>query len=198
MRPRLVPQLQLSRCPHCGVDRPNIFSFSGGETHDYLGQNRRIWGIYQCGRCGGVIVAAAVEPQGEITEMYPSPAEVSEDIPATAGAYLEQAMHSLHAPAGAVMLAASAIDAMLKAKGLTEGSLNTRINAAAAQHIITSDMAEWAHEIRLDANDQRHADVNAIPGAADARKAVQFAQALGEFMFVFPARVQRARSDRTE
>ena len=62
------------------------------------------------------------------------------------------------APAGAVMLAASSVDAMLKEKGYNEGSLYARIGQARDDHLITADMAEWAHEVRLDANDQRHAD----------------------------------------
>jgi Domain of unknown function (DUF4145) len=55
------------------------------------------------------------------------------------------------------MLAASAVDAMLKHKNYTVGSLKDRIDKAANDHLITSEMAAWAHEIRLDANDERHA-----------------------------------------
>ena len=92
------------------------------------------------------------------------------------------------------MLAASSIDAMLKAKGYKDESLNTRIDRAAADHVITSEMAAWAHEIRLDANDQRHADENApLPNADYAKRILEFAQALAQFMFVLPERVKRGR-----
>jgi hypothetical protein len=92
------------------------------------------------------------------------------------------------------MLAASAVDAMLKAKGLTDGVLYTRIEKAAADHLITQEMSAWAHEVRLDANDQRHADENApLPTEDDARRAIAFASALGEFLFVLPAKVSRGR-----
>jgi hypothetical protein len=107
---------------------------------------------------------------------------------------LEQAIASIHAPAGAVMLTASSVDAMLKEKGLTEGSLYKRIAAASANHLITAEMAEWAHEVRLEANDQRHADEEAaLPDEADASKAIEFATALAQFLFVLPARVARGR-----
>lgn len=90
------------------------------------------------------------------------------------------------------MLAATAVDAMLKARGYPSGTLNQRIEKAAADHVITADMAQWAHDVRLDANDQRHADENAeLPSDADAKRCVEFAQALAEFLFVLPARVQR-------
>lgn len=123
--------------------------------------------------------------------MFPKPREVDPAIPNVAGAYLLQALQSLSAPAGAVMLAASAVDAMLKGKGLIEGNLYSRINQAAKSNLITDEMARWAHEVRLDANDQRHADKDApLPSEADARRVVDFALALGQFLFVLPSRVK--------
>ena len=90
------------------------------------------------------------------------------------------------------MLAASSIDAMLKAKGLIDGTLYTRIDNAAAAHTITPDMALWAHAVRLDANDERHADEFArLPTMADAKKTVEFAISLAQLMFVLPSRVTR-------
>jgi hypothetical protein len=98
----------------------------------------------------------------------------------------------MHAPAGAVMLAASAVDAMLKLKGYTEGSLYTRIEQSVTDNLITKDMGQWAHYVRLDANDQRHADqAVGLPTAEDARRVIDFATALAEILFVLPSRVQR-------
>lgn len=57
-------------------------------------------------------------------------------------------------------------------------------------------MARWAHEIRLDANNQRHADLNAaLPTENDARKCIDFAMALAEFLFVLPERVERGLAE---
>ena len=90
------------------------------------------------------------------------------------------------------MLAASAVDSMLKLKSYKEGNLYARIELAAKEHLITADMAKWAHDVRLDANDQRHADDSApLPSVEDAKRCVDFAQALAQFIFVLPARVQR-------
>jgi len=117
---------------------------------------------------------------------------VDESIPQKAKAYLEQAISSRHAPAGAVMLAASAVDAMLKAKNYIDGSLYSRIDKARDDHIVTPGMANWAHRVRLEANDQRHADADAsLPTPDDAVRSVDFALALGQFMFVLPARVEK-------
>ena len=90
------------------------------------------------------------------------------------------------------MLAASAVDAMLKLRGLTEGSLYARIEKAAEQHLITPEVSQWAHAVRLEANGQRHADENApLPTDADAKRSIDFAIALGDILFVLPARVRR-------
>jgi Domain of unknown function (DUF4145) len=89
-------------------------------------------------------------------------------------------------------MSASAIDSMLKVKGYKGGTLHERIDKAAADHIITSDMATWAHQVRLDANDQRHADDDApLPTQPDAERCAEFALALAEVMFVLPSRVIR-------
>ena len=54
-------------------------------------------------------------------------------------------------PKGWKKVADEYVRGMLKEKGLTEGSLHSRIDTAAAQHLITADMAAWAHDVRLDA-----------------------------------------------
>jgi hypothetical protein len=187
----LATQLVLPRCPHCGVDKPNVEYRWQHEPMAYNTQ-RRFWRVYACARCAGLVTAEAPGMDLETIRIFPAPQDVSEDLPERARSYLDQAIGSLSAPAGAVMLAASAVDSMLKAKNLTSGSLYSRIDEAAKAHLITSEMAEWAHDVRLDANDQRHSDDTApLPDEDQAKKCVEFALALGQFMFVLPARVQR-------
>lgn len=53
-------------------------------------------------------------------------------------------------------------------------------------------MAQWAHEVRLEANDQRHADnESTLPTTDDASKRIDFVQALGTFRYVLHAKVER-------
>lgn len=81
---------------------------------------------------------------------------------------------------------------MLKAKNYTEGNLYSRIDLAVADHLITKEMGVWAHQIRLEANDQRHADEKAdLPTRQDAERCIDFAFALAQFLFVLPSRVQK-------
>ncbi len=188
----LSENLKLERCPHCGTANPNLHRKHHLQTHDHTGGRPLIWAIYVCGTCGSVVSACAANHNQPVQDFYPKFESVDLEIPERPRAYLKQASESMHAPAGAVMLAASAVDSMLKVKGYSEGSLYARIDKAAADHVITSDMAAWAHAVRLDANDQRHADEAAsLPTVQDAQRVLSFAATLAQIMFVLPSRVSR-------
>ena len=190
--PALENELELSRCPHCQVDRPRLAFSSQFETRTHNGTNQRFWRTYVCSRCGGAVLAASDTQIGEATEMYPKATEVDDTVEPRAREYLGQALSTLHAPGGSILLSASAVDTMLKDKGYTEGSLYSRIDKAKEDHLITEEMAKWAHQVRLDANEQRHADEDApLPEEEEAKTCVNFALALAEFLYVLPARVTR-------
>ncbi|MDR7048027.1 hypothetical protein J2X54_000462 [Duganella sp. 3397] len=190
--PTLSNNLILARCPHCAVANPNLTLLHRVETKDHASQNARWWGLYSCARCGGAAVASATKPGVEVDKIFPSSTVLPQAIPLRPREYLQQAHDSLHAPAGAVMLAASAVDSMLKAKNYADGSLYTRIEKAVTEHLLTEDMGKWAHAVRLDANDQRHADDAAdLPTEADARRVLDFARTLAEVLFVLPSRIER-------
>lgn len=184
--------LAIGRCPHCSVANPNLRRVHHFQTHAHDGSRGRFWGIYVCGTCGGVVSAAGASNNAPALESFPEHQFVDADIPERPRAFLQQAQESLHAPAGAVMLAASSVDAMLKLKNYVQGTLYVRIEKTVADGLMTKEMAEWAHAVRLDANDQRHADQAAtLPTEADAKRCIEFAQALGEFLFVLPSRIKR-------
>ncbi len=188
----LTENLRLERCPHCGTASPNLHRKHHLQTQDHAGQNQRIWAIYVCGTCGSVVSACASNHGQPVQDFHPKFESIDLEIPDRPRSYLKQASESMHAPAGAVMLAASAVDSMLKTKGYTQGTLYTRIDKAAEDHVITSDMAAWAHAVRLDANDQRHADeASELPAIQDAQRVLSFAGTLAQILFVLPSRVSR-------
>ena len=85
---------------------------------------------------------------------------------------------------------------MLKHLGLAAGSLYSRIDAAVEDHGITKAMGDWAHEVRLGSNRPRHADKDTPHVSADeAKQSVQFAEALGYFLFVLSARITRGTEE---
>ncbi|AJQ92102.1 DUF4145 domain-containing protein [Gynuella sunshinyii] len=128
-----------------------------------------------------------------VEKIYPEPElSIPEELPDRAREYLRQAKESIGQPAGAVILAASAVDSMLKAKGYKEGSLYSRIDKAASDHLITDGMAKWAHHVRLESNSQRHADdSDPLPTVEDARRVIKFTDALVQFLFVLPALIDQ-------
>ena len=191
----LRTHLDLPKCPLCGVNSPNLGYLSDSAVSDYLGQVRT-WAVYRCNKCAGLVTARADGINAEIYFHHPRANEpLSADIPERSRDYLTQAMDSAGSPAGAVVMAASAVDSMLQNKNYATGTLNEKINAAVGDHLITQDMAEWAHNLRLDANAQRHPDLAAaLPTSEDAQRSIDFALALGEIMFVLPARVTHGKT----
>ena len=193
--------LEMDSCPHCGKANPTL-SLNGSflTTKDHKEQNDRWWGFYICNSCGGIVTASAPRNPPEsnrphnkpITEIYPNIPKIDVSIPDKPREFLRQAQSSLNAPSGAIMLSASAIDAILKEKGYIDGSLYERIEKAATDHLITKEMSKWAHQVRLDANEQRHADEDVgLPNENDAKLTFDFAMAFAEYLFVLPSRVTR-------
>lgn len=186
--------LSLERCPHCSIASPLLAVVHRLKTQTSDGFDYK-WNVYTCSRCARPVVGGCEINAPYLSEIYPESQAISEDMPARAAAFLAQAGESLHAPSGAVMLCASSVDAMLKEKGLKKGKLYSRIEEAVAQGIITKEMSAWAHDIRLDANDERHADEDAdLPTMQDAEKCIDFVKALADFMFILPAKVERGRN----
>jgi hypothetical protein len=188
---QLTPRLNLARCPHCNIANPNIVYITGFESQPMNNGYIRIWKAYVCQSCGGAMIGSIRKGStDDALEFFPSSRIVEECIPDRARTFLNQSLETLQSPAGSIMLSASSIDAMLKDKGYKDGNLYKRIEEAAKKHLITEGMSEWAHQIRLEANDQRHADESAIlPTQEDAKRIVDFALALAEFLYVLPNKV---------
>jgi Domain of unknown function (DUF4145) len=183
--------LPLDRCPRCGISKP-LLSYQ--HQLEFKNPKQRFWNLYSCSNCAGLIIGELVGDR--VKNIQPNVRNVATEIPGKARELLRQARNSLAQPAGSIMLSASTVDAMLKAKGLKKGTLYSRIEMAAKQGVITVDMKTWAHQVRLDANDQRHADDDAsLPTEEDARLVLDFAEALGHLLFVLPARVTRGIRD---
>ena len=190
---QLSNRLELSRCPHCNIANPNVTKVHAFESNSANRNNPRTWITYVCQSCGGAIIGSRNPQFATALEIFPASKNVDESIPDKAKQFLSQSLETIHAPAGSIMLSASSIDAMLKEKGYKDGSLYSRIKKASEDHLITEGMSEWAHQIRLEANDQRHADESAsLPTEEDAKRILEFAFALAEFLFVLPNKVQSA------
>ena len=185
------------RCPHCGVAKP-LLTLLGNIQDHHRGRYEEVYRYFSvnCSACRHVILCYGHSNKNmtviELDQMYPPQHTVSEHVPERPRTFLLQAISSLHAPDGAVMLSCSAVDAMLKEKGYTKGDLYPRIEQAHNDNLLTRDMKDWSHEIRLTANESRHADDMLPPiNDSDAVQCVEFAKALAEYLYVLPASVTR-------
>jgi Domain of unknown function (DUF4145) len=196
---RIGEQLRdVKRCPYCSIANPvlGMLWVSGQPVGRATPGPRHLWAAYGCTTCGGVVLAKG-DPNAnvsnpEVVEVIPAPKTAHADIPEPARTFLQQAYETLHAPDAAAVMAGSAVDGMLKAMGYTEGSLYSRIDSAVEKHLLTKDMGDWAHEVRLGSNRPRHADADKPHvSAEEAKQSVDFAEALGFFLFVLSKRIER-------
>jgi DNA-directed RNA polymerase subunit RPC12/RpoP len=187
----------VARCPYCGVANPvlELLWRSAQRLVRATPGPTAHWAAYRCTSCGSVVLAKGKEnddaQNAPVAEVIPSPKTAHEDIPEPARTYLQQA-ETLRAPDAAAMVSGSAVDAMLKELGYSEGSVYSRIDKAVEDHHLTAGMGAWAHEVRLGSNRPRHADAaNPHVTPAQAEQSVEFAEALGYFLFVLTKRIER-------
>ena len=199
----------VKRCPQCGVADPLLY-LKGGFPDSFKHETAAYWFTYQCSRCSDLVavkgfvsrkmvgtydaMAIAINWPPKVVQMLPTTQDVGEDVPEPAKNFIEQARLSLEAPDGAVMLAGSAVDAMLKLKGYDKNSLYERIDQAVADNLLTVDMGEWAHSVRLGSNAPRHADINNPHATSEeAKSSLALAEMLAKILFSIPAQVSRGK-----
>lgn len=105
--------------------------------------------------------------------------------------------YSIGAYRGAVMLARAVIEASAKDKGVTKGTLFSKIDELVAQGHVRKMMAEAAHEVRMAGNDMAHGDfaTEAIT-EEDADEILGFMEDFLREMFEIPTRVKRRKERR--
>lgn len=188
--------LGVPNCPHCGTAHPTLQRVWHSQQPRPRADEKRtsIWAAFSCTTCGGVVSVRGqpgeVAGNALVDAIFPAAWEAHAAIPAAVARYLKQAKQTLSNTDASVLMSAAAIDAMLKDKGLHEGTLYARIDQAVAKGLITQGMADWAHRVRLDANNSRHADGGSPePLDDDAQRAFDYADALTEILYVLPSRM---------
>ncbi|MCY3623417.1 MAG: DUF4145 domain-containing protein [Gammaproteobacteria bacterium] len=196
--------LALDRCPHCEIAKPLLAAHPNFNFMKIAETANVLWTVYVCTACNNVATAKG-SPEGNhvyVDDLFPKARVVDTELPEVGRTYLQQAHRSLgDAPDGAAMLASSSIEAMIKDKGVGKKreKLTDRINQAVEDGLITKGMGDWAHKVRLEANDPRHAD-EAAPHVTreQATVLVEFAETLGHILYVLPSLVAKGISDANE
>ena len=158
MQKYLSTSLSLERCPHCAAARSPHRARKQPAGNPPARGGLRVPHLRRIRHRGGTRRGSSARhhrvPSGRAGRAVG-------DHPGAATRVLASARDILGQPTGSVSLSASAVDAMLKKQGLKEGRLYERIHDAVAQHLISEDIAQWAHQVSLDPNDSRDADERA-------------------------------------
>lgn len=198
---RLGNQLNdVGRCPHCSIANPTLNRTWQSQHHLERATPgpTSLWAAFHCTSCGSAVLAKGT-PNDQasnpvVVAIFPEPKVAHTDIPEPARRFLQQAYETMHAPDAAAVMAGSAVDAMLKILGLEKGTLYERIDQAVNEHKLTAGMGEWAHDVRLGSNRPRHADKEKPHvSEAEAQQSVEFADALGYFLFVLTRRIEKGK-----
>ena len=203
-------------CPYCGIK-----SVAFTILHEELwsksplpppGSGDYIYGwdaFAKCGHCGRGIIATfktlterpPTKQQGEarffkLVEIAPQLPKNSapEHTPENVARFFEQAMDNLPNnwdAAGGMFR--KALDTGLKSKFPDiKGKLSTRIKQAAAEQHLTSELAEWAHQIRLDGNDAAHGEEPFSKD--DAKRLSQFTHLVFLYLFELPGMLDKSQN----
>ena len=197
-------------CPHCGTKKVAL-----AIQHEFkcVKHPSQWWDTLAiCGQCSRGVLATFATPRNnppiglingggglaKLISISPERPDTNapKHTPPNVSAFFKQGKEneaSGHWDAAGAMFR-KALDTGLKAKFPEMNrswSLKKRIEAAAADHRLTSELAEWAHQIRDLGNDAAHEEEPFLEG--EARDMAAFTDLVLQYMFTLPGALQAAR-----
>ena len=179
------------------------------------GNINEIWAAFKCDNCSALTVAMATaragdgailsDPAGWLgrmnhTQWYPvhSVGKDFPDVPqhiadAASEAYRCRSISALRT---AVQLARSVVEATAKEKGITQGSIFSKINEMYNQRLIREHIKDGAHEVRHLGNDMAHGDFVSPVTSEETDLVLTLMSEILDEVFQSPARVAQARAAR--
>lgn len=214
-------------CPYCGQERQfnakgnvSLELPQGCQTLAHGTPVRFDVYAYQCVMCGGLLMAE-IKRSGSYTlggseRTYPSwiPKRM-EGLPDAVASCLHEAQmcFSVGAWNATAVLVRRAVEECCREKGAKKWKLEQKIDELAATNVITSQLRDWAHEVRFIGNDGAHGskstktadpskqdydefEPTVIPldvTEEDAKAAIAFADELFKYVYVMPARIKQRK-----
>lgn len=108
------------------------------------------------------------------------------------------ACFSIRSYRAAILMARSVLEACAKDKGVTKGSLASKIDALADKGVIGPQIQAEAHEIRYLGNDMAHGDFVAPVSEDDADDVLGFLSTFLNYVYQMPAAIRRRQEARRE
>ena len=153
-----------------------------------------------CGKCGRAVVMTLTTQVDRLDSprinISPSPPEPPDHLPDNIRSFFQQGMDNLSGnfdAAGAMFR--KTLDVALKDKfSDIKGTFNQRIDEAAKQQGLTPDLADWAHQIRLDGNEASHGEEPF--SQEDAQRLSSFTELVLRYLYTLPGMLERAKARR--
>jgi len=197
-------------CPFCG-EKGN-FSLSNHAQKKKPNSSKCLnFDLYMCHNCSGYVQVlwSAGEFASGMHGLYnfkvqPWPVsgkpEPSENWPDGVNRFWVQAHNSLTNENwdAANLMARSALQFIVREKGAKKGRLNEQIEDLGSKGVLHPMMKEWAHEVRLLANESAHPEVAEAPTVTsnDAKDIVNFLDLLLLYLYDLPKQISDYRKRR--
>ena len=199
-------------CPHCQTKGAGLRLHHPGVHYGQSGYREIFEVLATCMLCGRSVVATLSVRGGygspkdadleniKVAAVAPKPPSTAAPAftPENVGRFFEQGMESLVRnwdAAGAMFRKALESGLQDRWPNVT-GSLYQRIEKIAEEGGLTTDMKEWAHQIRLDGNDAAHE--HEPMGEHRARALAEFTKLFLLYAFSLPGMLREARENATE
>lgn len=200
-------------CPHCGAKKS---SFGAVASFPDPTSNRTVFSVLgvcsSCHRPVAFVVGSGTThdpaqhpgnvlatPNFHLMNAYPAPPviDIPESVPADVARAFEQAEKARHAGIwdAAAAMYRKAMELGLKdlSPGIEAWKIEKRIDKMHAQGLITADIKDWAHELRLDGNDSVH-EISVEKETVE--QMMSFCRALFMYLYSLPGQVKAARARR--
>ncbi len=184
-------------CPNCRKE-------TSLSIRKEYGSHGKLYQIAECNSCNYFFLVARYGQNEKIIEIYPSqlPKPIDPRIPVFLKGDLEEAYKcfSVKAYRGTGVLARRALQMCCIEKGAPDKRLVEQIDWLLDERIITNDLKEWAHEVRLTGNDAAHPpkDVNKDSSVTedDAKDILFLLEELIKVLYITPAIAKERKEKR--
>lgn len=194
-------------CPHCGVY--STFRVSAEHSNQYWGGFARILNCEHCRKHLYVIINPELDLRGnlvnpeDIIDYYPKRTPKPDDsIPKNvADDYVEAVKcFDVKANKASVAMCRRALQSSVIEKGAKKDRLVDQIDELHERQIITKDIRDWAHEIRLTGNIGAHPDEDGLQDVTheEAEELIKFTEEYLNYVYIMPAKVAQKRARKTK
>lgn len=183
-------------CPSC--HQKTSVSVRAGHNSSQTG---KFYEIAECNACDFHVLLVRDRDNRFILNVYPHPLPKSTDhrIPETIKKDFDEALLCLSVGAirGAAVLARRAVQNICEEKGISKRDLKDQIDELFSKNVITSDLRDWAHEVRYVGNDAAHPNDNDNDvDKNDAEEIIDLLESLCEVLYVAPAKAANRKEIR--